>query len=222
MLSAQIDVPLTLFYDKMMVIIHSTDEKAMSTDLPQYSAVQQALKGADAVASTSESHGLLTGLFCSGKIAQVDADQWAISTLLDDKEKDKKAGQTLRSLYRVTQQQLDEMDFSFQLLLPDDDEELDYRAKELGAWCQGFNHGLQLGNVNFEGDYSDDCLEAFERTAEIAEIDYENVCFSQEDEAAYAEVVEYVRLAILVIYTDVAKGQGSPATPTESRSGHLH
>ena len=112
MLSAQIDVPLTLFCDKMMVIIHSTDEKAMSTDLPQYSAVQQALKGADAVASTSESHGLLTGLFCSGKIAQVDADQWAISTLLDDKEKDKKAGQTLRSLYRVTQQKLDEMDFT--------------------------------------------------------------------------------------------------------------
>lgn len=180
-------------------------------NLPDYVATKQALTSADAVASTSESHGLLTGLFCSGKVNDVTAETWAKSSV-GDIEKNQSAMTTLQSLFEVTHQKLETMDFSFELLLPSDDDALDLRAQELGAWCVGFMHGLQLGQVDLSKQYTQDCQDALERITDIAQIDYENVKFEEGDEDSYLNIVEYVRLAVLVVYMEIAKKIVPPTT----------
>ena len=191
------------------------------SDLPAYATVQKALEGAEALTSAAESHGLLTGLFCSGKIKQVDAVQWAESSLALRKENKPEDVKALLALYRVTEQKLEDMDFSFELLLPDDNVMLCTRADELGMWCQGFMNGLRLGDVNFAAAYSEDCREALHRIEEIAGIEYTNVGYEEEDEVTFFEVVEYIRLGVLIIYTEIAKKMKYD-TAHGGAGGHLH
>ncbi len=179
----------------------------LESTLPDYTEVKNALNSATATATVtpSESHGLLVGLFCSGKIAQVNAEKWARSSLVDVECPEQSAVDTLMQLFQVTKEKLDKMDFSFQILLPDDEKTLAKRAEELGVWCNSFIKGLRLGGVDLQGDYSEDCSQAMQRISEIAEIDYEHCSISEADENAYIEIVEYVRLAILIVYTDIAR-----------------
>jgi len=172
------------------------------SQLPNYQAAAAALASTSAVASTSESHGLLTGLFCSGKISDISAEKWATLSV-GDAEQSQSALDTLKNLFSATQEKLANIDFSFNLLLPDDDTELRYRAKELGAWCDGFINGLKLGNIDLTKTYSKDCNTALQHITEISQVDYENFNFSEADEEAYVTVVEYLRLAILAVYMDL-------------------
>lgn len=184
-------------------------ESTMS-NLPEYAAVKQALASAAAVATTAESHGLLTGLFCSGKISDISAEKWAESSVGEIKHCDESLT-ILRLLFEVTHHKLEQMDFSFELLLPDDETILSVRAQELGAWCIGFIHGLQLGQVDLTKTYPPDCQDALQRIGDIAQIEYDNVNFSNSDEEAYVSVVEYVRLAVLVVYMELVKKPVHPS-----------
>ena len=187
--------------------------------LPDYVTAKHALASADAVASTSESHGLLTGLFCSGKINDITAEKWAMSSV-GVVQPDTTSVNTLKLLFEVTLQKLESMDFSFELLLPDDDTSLEIRAQELGAWCTGFIHGLQLGQVDLTKEYTPDCQDALERITDIAQIDYQNISFADSDEEAYINVVEYVRLAVLVVYMEIVKKTIPPITGETETTVH--
>jgi uncharacterized protein len=173
---------------------------------PSYEKVAELLTKSHAATSTSECHGLLCGLVCSGKKMAADPQQWAQSVMTEmEGQLAKEPGQltVLADLFEVTQSKIVTMDFDFQILLPQDGVELTQRAKELGCWCQGFMVGLGLGGFQWEAKAQHDVQEALHCIADIANIDYTNINFSDSDEMAYLEVTEYVRLAVLSIYADI-------------------
>ena len=117
----------------------------------------------------------------------------------------------LEELFNATQAKLTSMEFDFELLLPDDESGLEMRASELGSWCLGFVTGLALGGLEIgvnDSHHDEDTREALQRLAEISYIEYEDLDVSEEDEQAFAEVVEYVRMAVLMVFASLT-GQES-------------
>lgn len=180
-----------------------TEEQAIK--LPDYIDVEQSLSRARAAVSAGEAHGILCGFICAGK--ETDGRGW-VEPLLGHLDMNDVSAKECRGLliklYEVSGHQLKEMAFDFQVLLPDDDDALSARAAVLGDWCQGFMSGLGLAGLDIESAQSEDSKDALYHFSEIAKIDYDNLDISEDDERAYTEVVEYVRMAVLMIYAELA------------------
>jgi uncharacterized protein YgfB (UPF0149 family) len=160
--------------------------------------------------SPSTLHGCLCGLLAAGAPAEPEAGLSLLQQALDLTLHGELAGQVLQ-LYRVSAAALEDEEFEFHPLLPDDDAEIESRTAALGRWCSGFLSGFAQVNQRQPGPDSSEILRDF---AAIAEASVDEEAEENESEASYMEVVEYVRFACLNIYLDARAdpGQG-PATP---------
>ncbi|HEX4880956.1 MAG TPA: UPF0149 family protein [Porticoccaceae bacterium] len=95
-----------------------------------------------------------------------------------------------------TAAELTRIDYGFQLLLPTDEKPLPARVEALAAWCQGFLAGL--GQSGVARSLGADTSAALNDLAAIGCADT-LLDGSEEDERDYAELVEYVRAAALLI-----------------------
>ena len=77
------------------------------------------------------------------------------------------AGQLLQ-LYRVSAAALEDEEFEFHPLLPDDDVEIAIRTAELGHWCSGFLAGFAQVNQRQTGPDSSEILKDFAAIAEAS------------------------------------------------------
>ena len=93
--------------------------------------------------------------------------------------------------------QLDAEDFSFTPLLPQDDRPLADRARSLGEWCQGFlfGFGASIAGVANVPPRSEEFLRDLR---EFCRID-DGAVGDEEDEVAYAELVEYLRAGAVML-----------------------
>ncbi len=94
---------------------------------------------------------------------------------------------------------MEDFDFSFSPLLPDDDDSLQERADALGEWCRGFLLGLGYGSNS--ADWPGECTEILRDFVDITHLDPE--ASGEEDESAYAELAEYVRVGVQVIQREL-------------------
>lgn len=171
---------------------------SQTSSLPTYTEIADALKQTSAKFDASEIHGLLCGLI-SATSGKADIP-WKI--LLGNK-KNPKTQEILLSLYEYSYHQMSEFSFEFNLLLPNDLIDLNQRAEALGLWCQGFIVGLERGKVQIQNRPPSEMTDALNDLIEISEVDYGNIDSSDDDEAAYFELVEYVRLAVLMIFHEL-------------------
>lgn len=172
------------------------------TQLPEHADVADALSRAGSDVSPAEAHGLMCGYLCSGKM---EAERCIKALIGDEKAGDiigQEAREQLRMIFVESAKQLPSLDLELQLLLPGDEVELPYRAEALGDWCFGFLSGLQLAGLSEESFEDEDVLDALDHFDDIANVDYENVDFSETNEQAFAEISEYVRMAAIMIYQD--------------------
>lgn len=152
----------------------------------------------------AELHGLLCGLLCANPT--LDRDRWlavAREELVEGAELTEPVCDLLAKLLEFGAAQLNADDGSVTPLLPDDDAPLNQRADALGAWCQGLLYGLGLGQADRDGALSADSREFLRDATEIAQIGFETDESSEADETAYAEVVEYLRVGLLMILEDL-------------------
>lgn len=174
--------------------------------------------------------GQVHGLLCSrlSVAGTAGVDMWA-SQVLAGTEANEPACHRCRSildtLSSYTWRQLAERQSEFELLLPDDDESAGVRAAAMGYWCEGFLHGLVAEKhseklkkrlaVDPLADIIKDMLEITRIT--VGEEDETN-----DNEAAYAELVEYLRVATQITYEELADFR--PATdellPADSDTLH--
>jgi uncharacterized protein YgfB (UPF0149 family) len=152
----------------------------------------------------AESHGLLCGLVCREACENAGdfMQQLAAMRLVVDPGDPLRAA--LIEAWQSTVAQFDDDEFGFTLWLPDDDEALEERAVALARWCSGFLAGLGIG-----GQLEALSQEAREAIADLQEIARAELSApsgegpeSEDDEAAYAEIVEYVRVVALVLRED--------------------
>lgn len=143
----------------------------------------------------SQTHGLMCGLLCGSETFH---SNW--QELIFEKRKNKKTLDTLQTVFADSKEQLQNSLLNFQLLLPEEDGALPERAEALTLWCQGFLTGLKLAQIPMESQQEEEVIEAINDLIAIAKMNYEEVVESEEDEEAYAELVEFVRMAVILIY----------------------
>lgn len=183
--------------------------------LPTYRELTQALHDTALKLHASQVHGLICGILCGNAKS---SSAW--EELVTGGEETPKTHELLQTLYDMTSKQLEEFLFEVQLMLPPDSDGLPERAEALTLWCQGFLTGLKLVQVQIIEREPSEMTEAINDIIEIAKMNYEDVVSSEEDEAAYVELVEYVRMAVILIYQDMREAE--TAKKTSSSSHHLH
>jgi uncharacterized protein YgfB (UPF0149 family) len=166
--------------------------------MPDYPSLSRALEDTSLSLHASEVHGVICGVLSGNPKSKVDWEK-----LVTGKEDPAATHELLQNLFTASQKQLDEFLFEFQLILPPDTDVLPARAEALTLWCQGYLTGLKLAGVQLVGRSAGDVTEAINDIVEIAKMNYEDVVASEEDEAAYVELVEYVRMAAVLIYQDM-------------------
>jgi yecA family protein len=162
-----------------------------------YDDLQEVVSNHPGTGSAAEAHGLLSGMLCMDE--GIDCEVW-LANLFGPEENatDSYDRSILDRLFETTRRQLQDFDFSFELLLPDDDAPLEDRAQALGEWCQGFLGGLGYGAQG--SDWPGECTELLEDFVQISRLDPE--ASGETDENAYAELSEYVRVGVQVIRSE--------------------
>ena len=172
--------------------------------LPDFQRTVRLSQGNLDAAGLAECHGILCGLLCreSAKTANDYMHHLAAFQLVVDPGDAISAA--LTEAFDSTVKQLADEDMGFTLWLPDDDEPLEERTICLAQWCLGFLAGLASGG-QFE-TLSDEAGEAMEDLQQIANAELtasEHIeDDSEDDEAALVEIIEYVRVVILMMRED--------------------
>lgn len=177
--------------------------------------VARVLEGLRSSVPAAESHGCLCGALCTS--AHYPIERW-LEEIVPEGEGDDEAGrQALRLLFTDTLQALrgDEMDF--ELLLPDDDVALEARASALSQWCQGFLYGFGTGKQIKAQQLQGNVDEVLRDLTHIGRATVELGGHDEDEEAAYAEVVEYVRVGVQLIHDELIDVRNTEATQDEPR-----
>lgn len=173
-----------------------------------YDELESALRRCGASWDAAQTHGLLTGRLAIAGVAA--GPEWFLQVLegTDESNAFRKECQTmLDTLYQATFWQLSERLSDFYPLLPDDDADAAQRTEAMAHWCEAFLHGL----VSSEHDQALKDRLAAEPLSDIikdmlqitrASIDEDSD--EEDNEAAYAEIVEYIRVAAQLAYEELA------------------
>jgi yecA family protein len=157
------------------------------------------------------SHGYWAGLICGGQ--SVSPKDWIVA-LYEKPDAWETLDPTLARFFlvvaEVTVEQLSDPHYAFQLLLPDDDDPIDERLSSLCDWVRAFLAGFEAqGKIQPRPVLSTESKEALTDLQEITSL---SVTFNdaETEEQDYAEVVEYVRLAVLLLHQEMlnARSQG--------------
>lgn len=182
----------------------------MATEsLPDFDHSLALAKGNASSATLAECHGVACGLL----VRQPKADQTAFRALLALLEIVRDPGpafaEVLDELLDATRDQLADQDMGLVIWLPDDEEPLEGRTEALAQWCNGFLAGIGAGDDQRLDQLSGEGSEAL---ADIQEISLAELGESEdspgegvveEEEGAFAEIVEYVRIAVLILREDL-------------------
>ena len=179
----------------------------------EYDALAHALAQLGLQQSAAEYHGALCGLVCSGAPLR-----WDLGLATEDAQAtgaSAEAGQALlKDLASQVEADLAAEDMPFAPLLPDDDTDIALRADALGDWCQGVLFGIACKPGLQPDALSDDAQEMIRDLTEIARAKAGDEPQAQIDEAAYAELVEYVRVGAQLFFFEFRAGDAVAADET--------
>jgi len=178
---------------------------------PDYSHVQQLLSEARSLADAAEAHGTLAGCLCGA--AGYRFEDW-LREILPEGCAAPAALASLRALYAATADALQQPDMEFDLLLPADAQPLPARTAALAEWCQGFLYGLGAGNIPDASGLPGDVGEIVRDLAEITRAGVDEGQEDESNESAYAELVEFVRVGVQLLFEELAAARQPPPPPS--------
>lgn len=176
--------------------------------------LQRALVQSHALTDAAEAHGTLVGALCA---ARCSLDDW-LAEILPDGRPGQHAADPLREVFDATQGALLEGALAFQPLLPADDAPIGDRTSALGEWCQGFLYGLGAGAaVPDVSALQGEAAEVLRDMTEITHVDVDPADGPETNEAAYAELVEFVRVGVQLLYEHLQPLREPPPRPVSER-----
>ncbi len=185
-----------------------TRQKARSDDAslvtPKYHELDDVLTRAGALCGAAEAHGTFCGLFCS---APRTARQQYLDNVFEVASTDNpdihQCREVLDHMMHESSGQLADGQLAFELILPDDDEAMDIRTAALAHWCQAFLTGLAGGGLDDLEAIPEDARELVGDFSEITRAGIDEDQNEKDAEDAYAELVEYVRVGVQVIFEEL-------------------
>lgn len=170
-----------------------------------FDTVDRTLIRLEAGVRAAELDGSLAGFLCAGGLAP--ADDWFAPLAfdeLDDLIVEPPDRALFGALFAARQTDLEGDEFGFEPLLPDDERPIAERAHALTEWCRGFLGGLGLGGVALETRLSAEITEIVTDLGRIAATEFDAGDSVDDDESAYAEMVEYVRVGVMLLHQELA------------------
>jgi len=156
------------------------------------------------LASPSQLHGCLCGLLGAGAPAQPEYGLDAMAQALDLEVHGELASRIMQ-LYTVTEAALQDEEFTFLPLLPDEEEEIALRTAALANWCDGFLAGFAYATAAADskgGALSQETGEVLRDIGAMAQAEPAADESEEEAEDSYIELVEYLRVAVVNIFMD--------------------
>ena len=191
-------------------------------DNPDFAAFRRLLESLQASWEPAEAHGAFCGRACLRGAAALQDWLQELGEVDADDVLAAEAGRQLQTTVAGSLVKLEAGQLAFQLLLPDDDTALNERTAALADWCHGFMQGLASAGGADQGNVAD-VLDG-EQIAEILE-DFSAITNAgadgegdEEGENALAQLEEYVRVSVQLIYEETAALRAA-ATPSARAAG---
>ncbi len=180
----------------------------------RFEALADALGDAGASAGAAGCHGTLCGMLCAAP--QAEPRLWLEQVL------GRTAGPADAGCVAVLQRELERTvaelcaaDFAFDPLLPGDQRPLVERLRALREWCEGFLFGFGALSGSDLDAQPPATREFVADLVELSRLDDRVAAAGEAEEAAYMELVEYVKVGTLGARTEqLARAAGEP------RRGH--
>lgn len=188
----------------------------MSESALTFDDLQRVLVQAHALTDAAEAHGTLVGALCT---AEYSLGDW-LGQILPDGRAEVAVAAHLRAIFESTCGSLGEGTLSFAPLLPADDAPISDRTAALGEWCQGFLYGLGSGALPEGSALQGDAAEVVRDFTEITHVDVDPDEDEERNEQAYAELVEFVRVGVQLVYAHLTPLREPP--PSASTGELLH
>lgn len=195
--------PVLSAYNRFMIDLqhhepHHSDEQSL------YSTLDRSLRDSSFDGSAAQAHGIACGLVCRD-VKSTDLDS-AIEHL---NFTDDVSIAALEGLLEMSTRDLNQAEFGFDLWLPDIDE-LSIQLDALAEWSQGYIIGLMFDGSEIRTRLSSEINESVQDIIEIAGLASTD-SRSSDDEIAFTELREYLRMATQLIYEEL-----NPGRPLES------
>jgi yecA family protein len=177
--------------------------KVQDSSPVSFTHLQETLAAANAESGASEAHGLVAGIVCAG--GNTTAEPWLQHVLGEGHPgaAASAAREQLAVLCEDVLRQLHDDSFGFDLLLPSDEAPLSQRTEALSQWSGGFLYGLALGGIREGAELPESVAEAMKDFYEISHARFAYEQTDDADEAAYMEIVEYVRMSVLLLHEEL-------------------
>lgn len=179
---------------------------------PDVKATASALATCGLSAEPSRFQGALCGALCVRDKSQIDPlGLLAEEPAAVDSEAAQQAVASLTQLRDAVAEALEEGGADLRLMLPDDESvSLQQRTQALAAWCDGFLFGLASAGTLDLDKRSEEVREAVSDITHFTQASVEHEDDTEVEEEAYAELVEYLRVAVQLIHVE-HRGKPSPA-----------
>lgn len=175
----------------------------MSGDWPSFDELTSVLSSATTPFFAAYIHGSMSGLLCT------DTRQLPIvwEAFLTDSGLTGAAteNELLNKLFVLTASHLESAAGAMMLLLPQEDAKLSSRLQALSTWCEGFLDGIVWENKGLEEEIVQEALADLASIKEVAT----KTKSTNENEAAYIEVLEFVKVAVLLIHAECQPPQST-------------
>lgn len=175
--------------------------------LPNYESLSRILFELGVHDEPARVHGLLCGLIVS--TGGVEVSDWLKSlgpAALKWHAIEESSRELLSDLLETTLAQFCDPEMQFFLLLPHDEETMEYRVRAFGLWCEGFTQGLATQGDFFALSDSPEFKEMIDDIYSMTSVD-DDVKEDEEQEKAFFELLEYVKVAVLFLQEEFSSAR---------------
>lgn len=179
-----------------------------------YDEFDQILRTENLMVSAAELHGVLSGLLCGG--IETDSATWQaklIELINDGHGLPIAIKNHTQDAFSAALTQLNGEALDFSPLQPSDDCSMRERLEALALWVQSFLVGFGVVRTDLQ-QADPDIQELIRDFSAISQLSLELDGSTEENEQAYMEVFEYVRLGAIACFEQFSKQQGPQNKPT--------
>lgn len=188
--------------------------------MSDYVSIDALLRRAESGIEAAECHGVLCGVLCAQRA--FDPRPWSgyvLGACDPGNAYVREARNELESMSEAALAALNDPEYGFQPMLPPDETPLQLRTQAMSQWCQGYVEGLRLGGIEHPEKLDGDAGEIVRDLGEIGKAGRFHVDDSDENEADFAELVEYLRAGVRLVYDELRE---APEQRPTNRRGKSH
>jgi len=179
-----------------------------------FADVARALADGASTVHAAEAHGCLCGALCLRP--DYSLAEW-LDEILPEPGAAGDAAAPLAELFAESAGVLARPDMEFEPLLPGDERPLAERTAALAAWCQGFLYGFGASGAAARANLPASVNEVLQDLAQVCHAGSVGTEEPEVEEEAYAELVEFLRAAVQIVYEELAAARAGVPVP---QSGH--